>query len=252
MIPIRRPVQAPAILLTDGSDAVERLRQAVEQRREKLSFNSEIYGHPDVKLALRQMQHEKCCFCEALIGKEGDVEHFRPKAAFRQLTADPLEKPGYWWLAYTWSNLLLCCTHCNQREKKNLFPLENPTERVRLPEDPLATERPLFLNPAEETDLGAHLSFDRYDLRYLSERGRVTVETLGLNDENRGMYLRRKKRWEQIQECQQAVARREELENTPNGRAVVALFEKWLQDWQQPTAEFSAMASCALRDVMTS
>ena len=54
-----------------------------------------------------------------------------PKGGTRQ-TADEKEMkvPGYFWLAYAWQNLFLACQLCNQRFKKNLFPLENPDERA--------------------------------------------------------------------------------------------------------------------------
>ncbi|MBB6048358.1 hypothetical protein [Armatimonas rosea] len=231
--------------MTRGPAALERLREAVARGEETLSF-SEIYRDPEVKQALRQAQQEKCCFCEARIGGEGDIEHFRPKAAVRQSETEPLEKPGYWWLAYTWSNLLLCCTHCNQREKKNLFPLTDSTRRVKTPDAPLTDEEPLFIDPAS-IDPSEHLTFDRDEPRGLTEKGQRTIVALGLDDPERGMYLRRQERWQRIQECQEKLQRRGELESTPAGRAVVLLLERWLHDWQQPSAEFSAMACCALR-----
>jgi uncharacterized protein (TIGR02646 family) len=246
MIRIHRPQQAPEILLSLGQAARERLREALERGNETLSF-SEIYRDSAVKQALRQAQREKCCFCEALIGNEGDVEHFRPKAAVRQSVTAPLEKPGYWWLAYSWDNLLLCCTHCNQREKKNLFPLANPDRRAQTPEALLTDEEPLFLDPAS-VDPREHMTFDRYEPRGLTEKGRITIEALGLGNPERGMYLRRQERWQRIQECQDKLKRREELEGTPAGRAIILLLERWLHDWQQSNAEFSAMAVCALRD----
>lgn len=246
MIRIHRPQQAPEILLSRGPAARERLREAVERGDENLSF-SEIYRDSAVKQALRQAQREKCCFCEALIGNEGDVEHFRPKAAVRQSATAPLEKPGYWWLAYSWDNLLLCCTHCNQREKKSLFPLANPHRRAQAPDDSLTDEEPLFLDPSH-VDPREHITFDRYEPRGLTEKGRITIEALGLDNPERGMYLRRQERWQHIQECQEKLKWREELESTPAGHAIALLLEKWLHAWQQPTAEFSAMACCAQND----
>jgi hypothetical protein len=94
------------------------------------SFDPAIYGDVAVKAALVAAQHKKCCFCESIVGTDGDVEHFRPKAACRQTSGDALTRPGYYWLAYDWSNLLLACGPCNQRHKGNLFPLADPSRRV--------------------------------------------------------------------------------------------------------------------------
>src|SRR5258708_22637098 len=93
-------------------------------------FDSEIYGHPEIKQALVAAQHGKCCFCERRVGADGDVEHFRPKAACRQDETCVLTRPGYYWLAYAWENLMLSCSACNQRHKKNLFPLADPAGRA--------------------------------------------------------------------------------------------------------------------------
>src|SRR6476661_10679447 len=131
MIHIRKKETTPTpfILSTKGKAA----RAALEQRynageREFTSkdFNSGIYGDKEVKETLIAVQDYKCCFCESKIGHiaYGDVEHYRPKAGWVQ-DEEPINKPGYYWLAYEWDNLLLSCEKCNQRYKKNYFPLAN-------------------------------------------------------------------------------------------------------------------------------
>ncbi len=76
---------------------------------------SSVYGHRAVRSALAACQFGKCCFCESKIQHvmSGEVEHFRPKGGVRQRRSDPLDRPGYYWLAYDWSNLLLSCQSCN-------------------------------------------------------------------------------------------------------------------------------------------
>lgn len=107
----------------------------------------------------------KCAYCEAPTSAVafGDVDHYRPKSS-------------YWWLAYCYDNYLASCQLCNQRFKKNAFPIQNrkmhsPTIRRNTTDDyiaakvgtiapdPLNTnqvnvfirlhqqERPLLLNP---------------------------------------------------------------------------------------------------------
>ncbi len=103
-----------------------------DNNTKKFEFNSDLYAHAGIKTKLKQLQHDKCCFCESKLSHitYGDVEHFRPKAAYKQNEADYYAYPGYFWLAYDWDNLFLSCQKCNQRHKKNLFPLLDPDTRM--------------------------------------------------------------------------------------------------------------------------
>ena len=114
------------------------------------SFDSGLYGAKSVKNGLKKAQLDKCAFCESKISHIawGDVEHFRPKAAYRQGANEPLIRPGYYWLAYEWSNLLFCCQLCNQRFKGNDFPLIDVTRRAKSHHDSIRAEQPLFIHPA--------------------------------------------------------------------------------------------------------
>nr|WP_239015299.1 AAA family ATPase [Archangium violaceum] len=85
------------------------------------------------RLTKKDEARGKCAFCESQLAhiSYGDVEHFRPKAGWRQEEGGPLGRPGYYWLAYEWTNLFLACTLCNQQFKRNLFPLRTPSRRAR-------------------------------------------------------------------------------------------------------------------------
>ena len=153
--------------------------------RDGLSIRG-IYGAKSVKNALKKIQHDKCAFCESKVSHIawGDVEHFRPKAGYRQDPDDPLIRPGYYWLAYQWSNLLFCCQLCNQRFKGNQFPLLDATRRAKSHHDDINNEQPLFVHPAME-DPSLFLEFRA---EYLlasggNMRGKATIEALGLNRE---------------------------------------------------------------------
>jgi uncharacterized protein (TIGR02646 family) len=63
------------------------------------------YKGKDVKKALVDQYHHKCAFCEQKV-EQFHVEHFRPKA-------------DYYWLAFSWDNLLLSCPTCNQHKDTN-------------------------------------------------------------------------------------------------------------------------------------
>ncbi len=147
------------------------------------SFDSKIYGHKVVKSALKTAQHGKCAYCEAVFSgnASGDVEHFRPKGYSQQSKGAAKVYPGYYWLAYTWSNLLYTCELCNRPVKRNLFPLKDPATRARRSTDALTTEEPLLIDPTGPDDPRNHIRF-RYNKPYgITERGRMTVTTMGLD-----------------------------------------------------------------------
>ncbi len=78
---------------------------------EKHNFKSDRW-----KPAKEQLLAEtggKCAYCEAStsVVAFGDVEHYRPKSI-------------YWWLAYCYENYLVSCQLCNQRFKKDAFPIQ--------------------------------------------------------------------------------------------------------------------------------
>jgi len=147
-------------------------------------FDSGIYGHDSVKQALIEAQRGKCCFCESTIThiSYGDVEHFRPKAGFIQQDGDSFTKPGYYWLAYEWSNLFLACQICNQRHKKNLFPLTRPANRARSHRDDVSRERAVFVHPVDE-DPERFITFREFAAipKNRSTRGKRTIDALELN-----------------------------------------------------------------------
>jgi len=75
----------------------------------------------NIQKSLRRVYKNKCAYCEERISysqsknikeKKGhSIEHYRPKSK-------------YYWLAYSWDNLLWCCEECNQN-KDDEFEIEN-------------------------------------------------------------------------------------------------------------------------------
>ena len=189
MIRIRKPTQAPTVLATDGDTETQNNcraylanQRAYKKGTAKFKFDSSIYGHPTVKEELKDAQHKKCAFCESFIMhvQPGDVEHFRPKAAIG-LAKGRVRRPGYYWLAYDWDNLLLACEECNRRHKRNAFPLLKGSRRARSHLDNIATELPFFIhpgaeNPETEIAFREHVPYPRNN----SVRGRRTINALGL------------------------------------------------------------------------
>jgi uncharacterized protein (TIGR02646 family) len=248
MIRIHKRAAPLPVLATRGREETAAHRVAYDSNpaaydsgTAQLSFDSSLYGHDSVKRELIAAQHGKCCFCEAKIThiSYGDVEHFRPKAGYRQHPDDPLGRPGYYWLAYEWPNLYLSCQMCNQRFKRNTFPLRDAGLRCRNHRMDLAQEEPLFLDPGA-VDPEDHIEFaaEQPIAKNGSPRGLATIEALGLRREP--LRERRFDRYKILTTLQE-VARL--LPEDPLGRKALSI----LSEAQLDGAEYASMARSALR-----
>lgn len=167
-----------------GYQETEKMKTDYDNGERRFSFSSRIYADKAVKEALKQVQNHKCCFCEARIShiSHGDVEHFRPKAGYKSTVNDRLNRPGYYWLAYDFSNLFLACQICNQSYKKNYFPLAEEATRAHSHHDDYRREQNLILHP-EHDDPEQHLIFEGEVIKPLNDSimGRETIKRTGLN-----------------------------------------------------------------------
>ncbi len=246
MIKITKPEEAPAILVGRGRTKQAEHCAAYEAGQREFTFDASIYSHSTVKEALIIAQHGKCCFCERKIGAEGDVEHFRPKAGFRQANSTQLEKPGYYWLAYEWANLLWACPICNQRHKQTYFPIRNPAARSVCHQDDLAQEEPLLINPAE-TDPAPLIGF-RLEVAYPIDdnaKAKATIEMLGLNRQN--LIEDRRKRLEELSVLREVLRLEEQLLEeqlaaADENRALLEMARLRLQQATLDSAKFAALA----------
>jgi hypothetical protein len=172
------------------------------------SFDSDQEIKVNDKLYKKYMQfllrlfHNKCAYCESKIGENqpGDVEHYRPKGRVVNDELKPvrvthrvkgtIQHPGYYWLAYEWSNLFPSCIDCNRARrhgdektmagKADRFPVENENERAVEPGQETA-ERALLINPSE-VDPAKHLVFHPDGtVTSLTPIGHRTIQELGLN-----------------------------------------------------------------------
>lgn len=93
-----------------------------------------LNGYQIAKDHLWESQYGKCCYCEKWEERSGnDVEHYRPKII-------------YWWLTFTWTNLLYACEQCNSKKNAQFGLLSG--ERLK-PEAPApGSEVPLLLDPS--------------------------------------------------------------------------------------------------------
>lgn len=172
MIRVRPLPPTPEFLL--GEKALAERDEAVEafKQDKNATFTFSAYKNKSVRKALNAAFHFKCAYCEASFQATGPVavEHYRPKSAV--VGADgKLKKPGYYWLAGTWKNLLPSCTDCNSaREqeiegedprtmgKANKFPIANEKARAKKPEQEKKEKR-LLLHPYLDHP-ERHLVFD--------------------------------------------------------------------------------------------
>jgi uncharacterized protein (TIGR02646 family) len=165
----------------------------------KKVFEFKAYKGSDVRDALQAMFHNKCAYCEFFYapGMPLDVEHYRPKAAYTDRGKQ--HKPGYWWLAMEWSNLLPSCIDCNRARAQEIVEVEGRMTAGKANQFPLARgsirgtaangvakEKPLLLDPTVD-DPAEYLEFlpnggvrpkelDGKD----SARGRATIDVVAL------------------------------------------------------------------------
>lgn len=202
MIRVRRPTKGPAVLGGAKSAAARERKAAVKHfrpaRNRNRAFQFRVYSDPLVKDALERLFSGKCAYCESSYRAHHpvDVEHFRPKGGV--IIGGRVDKPGYYWLAATWTNLYPSCIDCNRQRyhrvgtnrmalgKGGRFPIADERRRARKP-GAERWEKPLLLDPTRDNP-AKHLLFDatglvqpRSDRRGVqSEKGRVSIEVYGL------------------------------------------------------------------------
>jgi len=192
MIKIIKSSSIPDILQTEGLIETNKLKKLYENspndytsisvkknnKTKKFDFDNQIYANINVKNQLKLDQHNKCCFCESIFDANGygDIEHFRPKAAYK--LDNKLIYPAYYWLAYDWNNLMYSCQKCNQEFKRNEFPLLDENKRVKNHNsvNKIEDEEHTLINPLTE---------DPENFIYFMQEIPKSKQNLNLNDKIR-------------------------------------------------------------------
>ena len=228
--------------LLAGAERTKEDCAAYSNGKRQFDFDRAIYGHKAVRTALREAQHRKCCYCEGRSDAfaPADIEHYRPKRAVRQGRESKKLFPGYYWLAYKWENLYLCCQVCNRSCKKDLFPLEDPAARARSHRDDVSGEKPLLLDPGGPDDPRKHIRFLQEHADGLTGAGQATIEVLGLNRET--LVDERLRRLKEIRALQHTV-RMYAGSTEPDRVALREDARRELARANLPGAIFSAMAA---------
>lgn len=254
MIAVEKPDTAPTKLLDgeplaqDNRAAFESDQQAYENGSKKFEFESSIYGHACVRHALQTAQYRKCCYCESLIGANapGDVEHYRPKAYSQQKQGSAKNFPGYYWLAYDWSNLYYSCQICNRSNKRNLFPIQDEDERARKHSDDLSRESPLIVDPGGVDDPRMHIRFHGELAKGVTCSGKTTIKVLCLN--RALLFEERLRRYQELRRLFD-VRRLLEDSNNDQSRRLFEEASKELEAAARPDSGFSAMATDCLAEL---
>lgn len=153
-------------------DNAARMRDVALKSKSVPTNAKDTYGADSAVVALEELFHGKCAYCKSSTARmDVNIEHYRPKGKVREDQGHP----GYYWLAFEWSNLYPSCIACNQtrkarrfrgqraaassRGKHDQFPLSDPATRAMSPDDDLARELRLLLDPcADEPE--KHLAYD--------------------------------------------------------------------------------------------
>jgi len=157
---------------------------AGEYKNEEI-YNSR-YKQSDTQIALRSIYRNKCAFCEQKV-EQSHVEHYRPKSK-------------YWWLTYSWDNLLLACSTCNSHKGDEFEILGTQASFTNTPASLKAihssssrydmVERPKMINP-EVTNPDGKIQFnpngkiESKDVRFKYTIETCKVDRKFLNDERR-------------------------------------------------------------------
>lgn len=155
------------------------LPEARDAKRDGTSITFKGYNDEKVKKRLFELQHHNCAYCESKQQQAAyrDVDHFRPKDT-------------YWWLAWSWNNLLFSCEICNRSHKSALFPLRDDSARLQAEEQPPGQEQPLLLDPFDPlVDPSREIGFRRLKANGKkqwhpfgrTDRGMKTIEVCGLD-----------------------------------------------------------------------
>ena len=197
----RSKVTVPESLLTKGIAEREEAIEHFTGPDKAKKFTFKAYKADDVKLALDRLFHGKCAYCESPYASihPMDVEHWRPKGEVTRREDTfiiKVMKPGYYWLAAEWTNLLPSCIDCNRqrrhhevvppkgddliivdertldlspqdrdsaleivkRGKKNLFPVKGDDYPRSFEDFKAKPDVPMILNPCED-DPSEYLKF---------------------------------------------------------------------------------------------
>lgn len=230
-----------------------------------------VYAHAEVQRALEKLFHDKCAYCEGkpVATADWDVEHFRPKGK----VAERDGHPGYYWLAYEWTNLYLSCQHCNQKRsdrprwgdlslavppaqgKLDQFPLADEATRALSHREDVATEAVLLLDPCRD-DPEQHIRFDPHGDAFpvsQSARGNVSIRVFHLRRKRlktlrKGRIERVVARFREIQDLRAFVATLPPPHDAMGHENVENALVNFHSEYLAEACDFAAVGRWVMRD----
>lgn len=257
MVQIPKPINGPAIPYSRGRIGQCKLVNYTERVKQKYidepnlftnpSKNwrpdQSIYGNVTIKdLLKRNIQKNKCCYCEKEILSSYEVEHYRPSGGYQQDYNGQVSKPGYYWLSYKWSNLFYSCSNCNN-SKNAFFPLADNVQRA-IPltvDENCLNEVPLLINLVNE-DPRDFIEFIELEPRGKAgnfERGELMIEAVGLR--NNDMYDERISHWNKILAYKNRTERVINKLNDQDRQEEIDLYNQYLDEKCNPDFPFSTL-----------
>lgn len=205
-----------------------------------------IYGHDIIKEELKKnVQHQKCCYCEKEILSNYTVEHYRPSGGYQEELNGTVIKPGYYWLAYEWSNLFYACNDCNRR-KNAFFPIDAASTRAgnHIDDELCATEIPLLVDLVNEDpeEFIEFIELEPFGTTKNRERGEITIQAVGLR--HRDMFDERISHWNKILKYKQITQKRIERLEGEAREEEINWYNNYLDEKCDPRLPFSRLIAC--------
>ncbi len=223
-----------------GENTIHKRELCIKNQSYNKKFNQR-FKQKDIKESLSKIYRQKCAFCEQKITKcidnnleecSSTVEHYRPKSQ-------------YYWLAFSWDNLLWCCNGCNQK-KGNSFEVENSqVEYNEEFKDNIHTsanlyhtiEKPKMIHPEIESVIDK-LEFNSGIINSEDTRVQYTIKTCHLDRDSLN-----EKRQTLIDDFVEAINNKR-LKNEP----IQDILQKWIDDLKKREKEFIALRYWILKN----
>lgn len=240
----------PPSLLTDSVSVEKSPAKTTNQRRKEIIeagkfIDADIYCSrykmSDIKDRLKTL-YPNCCYC-GFHDQQYEVEHYRPK-------------DKYYWLAYSWDNLLYSCTKCN-KAKWNHFDIGGTVATFSVNDDISGInnlsdvydqqEEPLLINPEKITDEELEAFKYHKDGSVDSNNPRVlyTIDKCKLDRDN--LRAERKAIWDKFEE--QVNAYKWEYRNAPDILKVLLyeVIRQFKRDSEDESLPFTAFRRYAVK-----
>ena len=153
---VERKVKDASATAVAAGELPAKIEEAIVEARSKaINAKSDVWRAAEP--AIQKASHGKCWYCESRQDRSDmPVDHFRPKNS----VSEAVGHPGYFWLAFDWTNFRYSCTYCNSRRrdvvsgteggKQDHFPIIPPPPHARCETDP--KDRAKLLDPTNDSD----------------------------------------------------------------------------------------------------